>query len=591
MDPTRPEPRDVDIVGRVVQNAAEQEHQRREPVKTEPVHVDIRASRDGEEPTEEEQATLQKVAGPLPWSAFLVAVVELAERFTYYGVNGPFQNYMQHPYRNPSGVPGAIGLGQSRATGLSNFFQLWCYITSVLGGIVADQYLGKYNALVVFATAYLIGVIILFVTSLPVAIEHGASLGGLITAMIIIGLGTGGIKANISPLIAEQVKVQKPFVKTLKSGKRVIIDPSRTVERVYMMFYWCINVGGLSAIATTELELHIGFWSAYLLPLCMFVVGFIVLIAGRKLYVVRPPKGSIVVNAFRVIWIGLKHRGNMEAAKPSYQQEHHGNHSRPWDDRFVEELRRALVACRIFVYYPIYWVCYQQMLNNFISQAGTMELHGIPNDIMQNINPLTIIIFIPICDRIGYPLLRKAGIKFHPITRITMGYFVAALAMAYAAICQKLIYNSPPCYDEPMACPASNNGELPNQIHVAVQTPVYLLTGLSEIFTSITGFEYAFTKAPPSMKSFVTALFLLTYAGGAALGIALSPVAKDPKLLWMYTGLACATTVAGTIFWLLFHRYNDTEEQMNALEMEQREDEKAIPANRIGVSRRQDVGA
>lgn len=43
------------------------------------------------EPTEEELATLRKVAGKLPWSAFLVAIVELCERFAYYGLNGPFQ--------------------------------------------------------------------------------------------------------------------------------------------------------------------------------------------------------------------------------------------------------------------------------------------------------------------------------------------------------------------------------------------------------------------------------------------------------------------------------------------------------------------
>lgn len=82
-----------------------------------------------------------------------------------------------------------------------------------------------------------------------------------------------------------------------------------------------------------------------------------------------------------------------------------------------------------------------------------------------------------------------------------------------------------------MACPASNDGEQPNKVHVAVQTPAYMFTALSEILSSVTGLEYAFTKAPASMKSFVMALFLLTYAGGAALGIALSPVANDPKLL------------------------------------------------------------
>ena len=75
-----------------------------------PADSGSRESQDGEEPTEEEMQILEKVAGRIPWSAFLVAIVELAERFTYYGVNGPFQNYMQHPYDNSSGVPGAIGM-------------------------------------------------------------------------------------------------------------------------------------------------------------------------------------------------------------------------------------------------------------------------------------------------------------------------------------------------------------------------------------------------------------------------------------------------------------------------------------------------
>ena len=68
------------------------------------------------------------------------------------------------------------------------------------------------------------------------------------------------------------------------------------------------------------------------------------------------------------------------------------------------------------------------------------------------------------------------------------------------------------------------------------------------------------------MKSFVMSMFLLTTAFGSALGIALSPTAKDPKLVWMYTGLCIATIIVAAVFWLLFRRYNATEEQMNALE-------------------------
>ncbi|WEW57882.1 peptide transporter ptr2 [Emydomyces testavorans] len=364
-----------------------------------------------DEPTQEELNTLRRVAGPLPWSAFLVAIVELCERFAYYGLTGPFQNYAENPYSPGSPTPGALGLGQATATGLTSFFQFWCYVTPTLGGIVADQYLGKYNTIILSAVIYFFGLVILVCTSLPVAIKHNAALGGLVAAMIVIGLGTGGIKANISPLIAEQIEIKKLSVKTLKSGERVIEDPARTIERVYMIFYLCINIGSLSPIATTELEKHVDFWAAYLLPACVFLVSFTVAVLGKKYYIVRPPKGSVIPHALKIIWIGIKNKGNFDAAKPSYQIAHgNGLNGISWDDHFVEEMKRTLVGCKVFIYYPIYWVCYQQMLNNFISQAGTMELHGIPNDIMQNIDPMTIIIFIPICDRLLYPFLRKIGI-------------------------------------------------------------------------------------------------------------------------------------------------------------------------------------
>lgn len=96
------------------------------------------------------------------------------------------------------------GLGQVGATGLTDFFQFWCYVTPIGGAIISDQFLGKYNTIVYSAYIYLIGVLILFLTSLPTSIEHGAGTGGLIVAMIVIGIGTGGIKSNVSPLIAEQ---------------------------------------------------------------------------------------------------------------------------------------------------------------------------------------------------------------------------------------------------------------------------------------------------------------------------------------------------------------------------------------------------
>lgn len=190
-------------------------------------------------PSRQDFIDLPHVADKLPYGAFLVAIVELCERFAYYGLSGPLQNYISNAYKDPSGLPGALGLGQSSATAITNLFQFWCYFTPILGAIISDQYLGKYATIKWSSTVYMAGIAILFVSSLPWSIESGAALPGLIAAMVIIGLGTGGIKSNVSPLIAEQVRSNEPVLKTLSNGNRVIVDPELTVQRIYMVFYMC----------------------------------------------------------------------------------------------------------------------------------------------------------------------------------------------------------------------------------------------------------------------------------------------------------------------------------------------------------------
>ncbi|KAJ5180913.1 MFS peptide transporter Ptr2 [Penicillium capsulatum] len=524
---------------------------------------------DGEEPNDDEKRSLRHVAENLPISAWLVAIVELSERFTYYGMSGLFQNYVLRPLDGSQGR-GALGMGHQGATGLTTFFQFWCYVTPIIGAIVADQYLGKYKTIVLFCGVYLVGLLILVCTSIPTALEHGAGLGGFIVAILIIGLGTGGIKSNVAPLIADQYKRKKMAISTTKKGERVVIDPALTIQRIYMIFYGCINIGSLSLLATPYMELYIGFWSGYLLCLCMFAVGTMVLLLGRKFYVVRPPQGSIITDAFKALWIMVKSR-NMDAPKPSWQLAQRGEHGTvvPWDDHFIDELKRALVACRVFAFYPIYWVVYGQFSSNFVTQAGQMNGHGIPNDLMQNFDPISIIVFIPLLETIVYPAMRRLKIPFRPITRISLGFVVASLAMMYAAIVQHLIYVSGPCYEHP-GCDASmvDGSATGNNIHIAIQTPAYMFIGISEIFASVSGLEYAYTKAPPSMKSFVQSMYLLTNAFGSALAEALTPAAFDPAIMWMFVGLAGASFLAGIIFWFVFHHLNAQEDDMNALDAE-----------------------
>jgi POT family proton-dependent oligopeptide transporter len=136
------------------------------------------------------------------------------------------------------------------------------------------------------------------------------------------------------------------------------------------------------------------------------------------------------------------------------------------------------------------------MWNNLISQAGQMALHGTPNDLLQNLDPIALCIFIPFLDSkystistsmvstynilvVVYPLLRKYRINFDPVTRIFVGFITASLSMVYASVLQHYIYNSPP-----------------QSIHVWIQAPSYILVAFSEAFVIITGLELAFTQAP-----------------------------------------------------------------------------------------------
>ncbi|KAL3419546.1 POT family protein [Phlyctema vagabunda] len=384
---------------------------------------------DGDLPTEDDLKTLRRIHDKIPLAIFLVAMAEVAERFAYRCLTGPMQNYIQNPFHD-SLRPGALGLGQATATAIGYFFQFWCYLTPILGAVAADSWLGRFKTILFGAMIATVGIAILFVTSLPISLEHNAGLPGLIISLLIVGLGTGGIKSNVGPLIAEQYSDSKPTIKTLKTGERVILDPDVTIQTIFSRYYWFINVGASSGLIATWVEVKVGFWAAYLISLCVYTFTVMVLITGRKKYITRPPQGSIIPQAFHAFWIGLKSGFDMDKAKPSYMIQEHGHSDVSWDDHFIDELKIALIACRVF---PVFWTCYGQTSGNLVSQAARMNTYGLPNDFFGSINPITVLLLIPLLDNWIYPALRHHKIEFKPIARITVGFFTMSAGIAFAA--------------------------------------------------------------------------------------------------------------------------------------------------------------
>ncbi|KAG6859739.1 hypothetical protein C0995_004651, partial [Termitomyces sp. Mi166 len=258
--------------------------------------------------TEYELATLRHVADRLPYTSWLVVICEFAERWSYYGTTNIYNNYIQ--FKLPPGsrngsvpkalrdgniVAGALGQGQQKSFALRTFNSFWVYCTPFVGGILADTLWGRYKTIMIFSIVCLIGHIILTASATPASLEHGSTaLGLLALSIVVMGLGAGSIKANVSPMIAEQYtgKLRK---ETLPSGEVVIKSPAVTIQSMYLWFYAAVNFGSCGAISASFLARDNGYWAAFLVPTCIFAIVPVVLLIGKKNYVMTPPRGSVLL--------------------------------------------------------------------------------------------------------------------------------------------------------------------------------------------------------------------------------------------------------------------------------------------------------
>ncbi|SPO30545.1 probable PTR2 - Di- and tripeptide permease [Ustilago trichophora] len=557
-------------------------------------------------PTEQELSSLRRVPEKLPWTTYAIAFCELAERFSYYGCVQVFQNFIQQPRpansRTGAGgannQSGALDEGQRAATGLTTFNSFWVYCMPLLGAYLADTRWGRFKTICIAVAIAMVGHVLLVISAVPTVLDNqDGAMACFVIAIIIMGVGTGWFKSTISPLIAEQVKGTKQSVQTLKTGERVIVDPVLTISRIFMYFYLFINIGALGGqLGMSFAEKYYGFWLAYLLPTVVFALCIPVLLFGSKYYVKTPPSGSVLAECMRLWRYAAKGRWsanpvtlikNMraddfwESVKPS---KHAAGDKPKWmtfDDAWVDEVRRGFKACTVFLWFPLYWLTYNQITNNLISQAATMQVNGLPNEVVSNLDPFVLVILIPVFDLFLYPALRKAGINFTPLKKIALGFLTGALAMVWAAVVQHYIYkksqcgkNASSCYDingDGFADPMATGKEatavyIPAPINVWVQSGSYILIAISEILASITGLEYAFSKAPKSMRSLVMSIFLFTSAISSALQQAFIALSEDPNLVWSYTVFGCIAFAGFIGFSISFRKLDAEEDALNQLD-------------------------
>ena len=120
-----------------------------------------------------------------------------------------------------------------------------------------------------------------------------------------------------------------------------------------------------------------------MLPTCLFLFAPLVLVLCRKNYVLTPPTGSVLTKFWKLWTYAAKGKwsinpvqtyknmsapGFWERVKPSQIPTAQRPEWMTFDDAWVEEVRRGLKACAVFLYLPLYWLAYGQV------RIGNLEL-------------------------------------------------------------------------------------------------------------------------------------------------------------------------------------------------------------------------
>lgn len=205
----------------------------------------------------------------------------------------------------------------------------------------------------------------------------------------------------------------------------------------------------------------------------------------------------------------------------------------------VEELKSVLRLLPIWATGIVFSAVYSQMSTMFVLQGNTLDPHigpnfQIPAASLSIFDTLSVILWVPLYDRILVPIARKITRNdrgFTQLTRMGIGLFISIFSMVSAGVLEivrlKIIARNN-LYDY--------TGFLPMSIFW--QVPQYFLIGAAEVFTFIGQMELFYDQAPDAMRSLCSALSLTTVALGNYLSsflvtIVTSVSSKGGRIGWI----------------------------------------------------------
>jgi POT family proton-dependent oligopeptide transporter len=453
---------------------------------------------------------------------------ELCERYSFYALRACLVLYLKD----------GLGFSSSAAVSIFSYFTAAAYFVPLLGGYISDCFLGKFRTIFYFSLIYCCGGAILSLTALV------DSTAGCLAALALIALGTGGIKPCVSSFGADQFL--GPYSKQI-SAKQLETEQSM----FFHVFYFCINLGSVFSFAFTPiLRNYFGFPVAFGVPSVLLLVALVLFYLGKRQYVIFPPQGSVLGPIWRVYkraWTVSGHQTGLNRFQSWLDYAVPEEASGITQDS-IENARSLYRVLPIFSILPVFWMLFDQQSSSWTLQAQKMRLYGLQPEQTGVVNPICVMLFIPLFEKVFYPAINRTCLNFTALQRIGTGFLISIISFVLSGFVQMAIDRSEP-----------------HTISVFWQIPQIITISIAEILISITGLEFAYTEATPQLKSTIAAVFLITTAiGNVFTGIlydSLAGIMDQASMLFLFAGLMGLNLVA---YVLVARKYHSSAKQAAA---------------------------
>jgi POT family proton-dependent oligopeptide transporter len=487
---------------------------------------------------------------------------EACERFSFYGMRAILWIYLAQALFAPMMEQAAA---DAKATQVMHFFIAGVYAFPMIGALVADRLLGKYQTIIWLSLVYCAGHGVLAL--------WGQTVAGVYLGLALIAVGSGGIKPCVSANVGDQF------------GR----ENAHLLEKIYQIFYFSINFGSFfSTLITPWLYKAYGPEIAFGIPGILMFIATVIFWMGRNRFVKVPAKpggklgmldalssialfmvpGAFFLKEFGgmgtviavsvtslIIWaisFSVRQRIEPDSGFMSvlvYSLRNQGKRKPGMGffevarERFGEEAAEGPAAVLkiavVFAPIPLFWALFDQHASTWVKQAtmmdlvvnlplyGTLELQAAQ---ISALNPVMVMLIIPLLNVALYPPLRRWGVNVTPLRKMVVGMFIAAFAFVAAALLQVRI-----------DALAATGAKVP----VLWQFVQYLIMTTSEVLVSVTGLEFAYTQAPRAMKSTIMGFWLMTVTLGNLLVAFLAGFENLTlaAFFWTFAGLMSAAAV------------------------------------------------